>query len=201
MVVHPHGFNHDRRRQEIPFHVLRIHRHQPLAGGKPQTAIRRPAARRLQPFRTFDRRQTVIDAISQAMHLIGFPIRTIVQLRLADPDDAAMGTHPEKSPAVLLDVADDAVGQSLLAIDHGKMSLFEPVQIPPPNVPIHSVPSVVKVQAFDEIARQAVGFPELPDALVFQAGEAAPGHAKPDGALAVFRHRAHIAQQSVRCSP
>ena len=61
-----------------------------------------------------------------------------------------MRTHPKKSPVILLDVADDTVGQSLPAINHGEMSVFEPVQSaakrPDPERAL-----LVKAQAFDEI--------------------------------------------------
>src|ERR1035441_10677334 len=193
-VVHAHLLDPHRRRQRIQFDARWISGHQSFRRRKPQPPVRRFAARRLQTFGTFERRQPVVNAVIQKNQFGQFAVRAAVQILFARTQDAAVGTHPEKSAPVRFDVSNDAVGQTLFAIDDGKFSALEPIQTAAKCAdPQRAI--VGKMQALDEVGRKPVGFFEPAKISVLQTNEAAARRAEPQRARFVLRNGTHVAER------
>src|SRR5215469_14157530 len=152
LVIDRERFDPHWRWQRVGSDTGRIYSHQSFGSGKPQSSVGGFASGRLQAFRTLQRGQTIVDAVSQARHFCELAVGTEIQIGLARPDNAAVGTHPQITPPVRFDVADDVVGQALIPIDHGKMPVRHPAQTAAEgSYPQRSF--AIKMEALDEVTR------------------------------------------------
>ena len=192
-VIHQQCFNHDRRGKLVGDDVLRIHNPQAFAGGKPQSPVRSPAPGRLKPARTFQRRETIADAVSQAMHFLDLSVGATVQFRFFGPDDAVVRTHPKITIPIVLNIADDTIRQSLVLANDRKMPIPQAAEAATEGADPERA-FVVKVQALDIVAGQAIASPKPFQHAILPAAQPATGHAEPNGAVLVFDHGPHVAQ-------
>src|SRR6266446_958956 len=95
--------------------------------------------------------------------------------------------------AIIHDSAEDSCGQPLAGTNGGKLSLFPS----PESVVGGADPECaigLSVEGLDKIAVQPVGFAELSQLPILEAGEAAAHHAKPQGAVRRLCNRSDIGQ-------
>src|ERR1700759_658233 len=79
VVIHKQILNHNGWGALIFFDIVRIDRHQPLAGWEPKSSVRSPAAGRLHAARALQSRQSFALAVSKAFQPVRLAVSACVQ--------------------------------------------------------------------------------------------------------------------------